>query len=289
MGLTTIAPVAAYTSDTSEPTPDNYSQFSEQERVSVNLIDSDLWLVDNSQLNGQTIDEPVVSLVSLLDWTTKDQTNVSLDNITAVSSSIGIPTTGTSGESNLLPSLDRSGEALLQLSEVTGSLQIDSATTPSGSGGSSSFSSGEISTTSTSDSSFSGDGGGTSSSIGTPFSASTSGTPDSPTATPTEEFPPSSTTSTSVSTPSETVPGTSSTPTSTTTSISTSTSTPTSTSTSTSISTPSLAPPSTEPVPVPFDVSSTLGLAIVLGIFGSRKLIQRYSSERWFHRFQRLG
>lgn len=268
MSLTTVASLEAYTSDTSQPSPDNYAEFSQQERVSVNLIDNNLWLVDSSQLNAQTISEPPVTLV---DWTTKDQTNVSLDNITAVASPIGIPTTAVSGESNLLPSINLSEGTLLQLPQITGSLQLDSATTPTSSGRSSGDLSTGMSGTSTTDRSFSGDGG-SNTSIGTPFSSQTTpDTPDSSTASPpNQELPPEGFVPTPVPTPVETMPGTPASP-------------PTSTTTSTEIP---LSPAPTPAVPVPFDVSSSLGLIIVLGFLGSKRLIKDYVIGRWFRRFQ---
>lgn len=258
MASTTVASVESYTSDSISPRPDNYAEFSDQTQVSLTLTDSNLWLVDTSQLAAQITDTSAT--VPLLDWTVKSQTTVSLDNIAADDRPISLATTSNSDFSQYLSS-DRSLESMLQLSAVSGETQLNGSATGSGLSNSSSFTSGNPSASSSTTSFVSGGDG--SSSSGSGFGSST-GTPISTT----------SKTSNPPTDGSDTPSGTPETP-----SISTSTSTDQ----TTPISPPNASSPS--PVPVPFQLSPSLGLAVLITIWGSERIVRTwYSQLRSKHR-----
>jgi len=272
MTSTTVAPPKDYTSASITPTPDNYAQFGAQTQVAVNLVDSNLWLVDSSKLAAQITNTSAT--VPLLDWTVKSQTTVSLDNITAVDRPVNLATGSQSGLSQYL-SADMPLDTMLQLSAVSGGVQLGGSASNSGSGGSSGFtSSGTSSLISTGSFQPGGESGG-----GIPSFSSSTGTQ----AGSTPQAPGTPTDGSNIST------GTSS-GTSTGTSISTSAGTPQITSTSTSKSTstiktvPNLPPSSSSnpPTPVPFDLSSSLGLTILIAIWGGERMVRFWHSQLRF-------
>lgn len=128
MSSTTVAPLESYTSTVA--TPDNYAQFGDVQGVEVTLVDSNLWLVDNTQLNMQTTD-PTTSVYMLQD--PSYQTIVPLKNIQATAAPISLPLTG-SGLESVLPGLDLPTGDALQLMSVTGSLALGSGSTPTAGG-----------------------------------------------------------------------------------------------------------------------------------------------------------
>lgn len=262
MASTTVAPVESYISDSIVPTPDNHAQFGVKTQVAVNLVDSDLWLVDSSKLAAQMTDTSAT--VALLDWTVKSQTTVPLENITAVDQPVNFSTSSQSDFSQYLSS-DLPSDSMLQLSAVSGSVQFGNSA-GSGLSSSSGFTSGDTSS-SISTTSFQSGGDGSGSSI--PSFGSSGGTPTSST-TETSSTPPDGS-----STPSTTSSGTPST-----TSSRTSSGTPELTSISTSTSTDQLVPNSppnavsNPPVPVPFDFASSLGLVVLIVIWGGGRMVR---------------
>jgi hypothetical protein len=268
MASTTVAPVESYTSDSIVPTPDNYAQFGVKTHVAVNLVDSNLWLVDNSRLAAQITD--TANTVPLLDWTVKSQTTVPLENITAVDQPVNLATNGQSDLSQYTVP-DAPLDGMLQLSAVSGQTRLGGSLGGSGGGSSSGSTSGGSSSliSTTSFQSESGSGAissfsGLTSLFKTSSTALTSGTPADGSGT----------------------------------STGTSTSTPTSTLTSTSTGTPELPatsaftdqtvpnfPPnisSNPPVPVPFDFSASLGLTVLIAIWGSKRMARFWCSHLRF-------
>ncbi|NJR65530.1 MAG: hypothetical protein HC772_09795 [Leptolyngbyaceae cyanobacterium CRU_2_3] len=268
MASTTVAPVESYTSDSIAPTPDNYAQFGVKTQVAVNLVDSDLWLVDSSKLAAQMTDTS--ASVTLLDWTVKSQTTVPLENVTAVDQPVNFSASSQGDFSQYLSS-DLPLDSMLQLSAVSGSVQFGNSASGSGLSSSSGFTSGDTSS-SISTTSFQSEGDGSGSSI--PSFGSSGGTPTSST---TET---SSTPSDGSSTPSTTSSGTPSI-----TSSETSSRTPELTSSSTSTSTDQLVPNSppnavsNPPVPVPFDFASSLGLVVLIITWGGGRMMRFWHSQ----------
>ncbi|MBI4782180.1 MAG: hypothetical protein HY785_12785 [Oscillatoriophycideae cyanobacterium NC_groundwater_1537_Pr4_S-0.65um_50_18] len=274
MASTTVAPVESYTSDSIVPTPDNYAQFGDETQVAVNLVDSNLWLVDSSKLAAQITD--TTSTVAVLDFTVASQTTVSLENITADAQPVNLATSGQTDLSQYtIP--DAPLDSMLQLSAVTGGVQFGSSAGSESGSSSGLTSDGFSSLTSTSSFQSGGDGGSSVPSFGSPSGSETSST--STTSTPDDGSGTSTDTSTGTSTDT-------STGTSTGTSTSTATSTPeltsSSTSTSTSQLTPNLPPntASNPPVPVPFDFSSSLGLTVLITIWGCKRMARFWQFQR---------
>lgn len=140
MSDVTVGSIQTYLDDTILSAP-TVSQNTSQERVSVTLTDSNLWLVDTSKLNGQTTDSQ--TQVSFLNLETSSQTTVPFENV-AFNAATAAPTgLATSDSSYLQSNLD--GNSLL-LAQVTGGTQLGSdgvsLTSAGSSGGTASTSSG---------------------------------------------------------------------------------------------------------------------------------------------------
>lgn len=134
MSDVTSGPIQTYVDDSILTSPTT-SQSSEQESISVTLTDSNLWLVDPSKLNGQTVDSQ--TQYTLLNLQTKYQTTVPFENVD-FNAATAAPASLTSSESSYLQSNLPQGNALM-LAEVTGGTQLGSegmslATTGSSSG-----------------------------------------------------------------------------------------------------------------------------------------------------------
>ncbi|XGV97105.1 MAG: hypothetical protein ACAF41_30835 [Leptolyngbya sp. BL-A-14] len=207
--------------------------------VSVTLTDSNLWLVDPTKLNGQTSDP--ATQFTLMDLQTKYQTTVPFDNVNFNATTLA-PAALTSSESSYLQTNLPQGSALM-LASVTGGTQLGSdgmslTSTGSGGGDTGGASSGGASG---SLSGGGGGGGGGSSSGGGGGGSSGGGA----------------------------------------TSGSSSNATPVGSSTQTGIATTQVTPSPQAtvspqaPVPVPFEVSPTIGLLFVLFLFSHKFLLKR--------------
>lgn len=249
----TVGSIETYVADSIWSEPGSYSQISAQEQVAVNLTSSTLWLVDTSKLNAETIDSPPVTLQ---DETVDYQTQVPFANIQATSDPIAL-STGFATETSLLES-SLSQDNFLQLSQVTGTIDLNSTTsaTPTGS-----LQAGltESTTQFTSSSTYqAATNGGSGATIAASGTATDSTTPE-PTASPTSE-------PTSTATASSTSPSTNPT-------TNSATNSTTASATQSPIPNPTTSP--TAAKPVPFDFSFTLGLFICIGIWIAEQMIQK--------------
>jgi hypothetical protein len=117
----TIGPIQTYVGD-SISSPSSANQNATQQSLSVNLTDSNLWLVDTSKLTGQTSNSQ--AQFTLLNLQTKYQTTVPFDNVNFTASTI-VPTGLMSSESSYLQSNLPQGNGLI-LAAVTGGTQFSS-------------------------------------------------------------------------------------------------------------------------------------------------------------------
>jgi len=239
MSDVTTGPIQTYSGDTTLATTTTLD--SDQERVSVTLTDSNLWLVDPTKLNGQTVDSQ--EQYTLLNLETSNQTTTSFDNVNFTASTVN--STGLTSDSTYLQSSLPEGDALM-LASVTGGSQLSSdgvSLTSTGSSGSSdSTSSGGTSGSLTGSGGGSGGSGATAPSGSSSTDSSTDGqSTDGQTTLST------TTTASDPQPPGSPQPGASPSPT----------------------GTPQL------PQPVPFEISPTIGLLLLLVIFGHRLLLKR--------------
>jgi hypothetical protein len=254
-----IGPIESYIPGSSWFDLTQYSDLGVQERVSVNLTASNLWLVDESQLNFQDSSEPPIVL----------------------------PGEGKLYESPVQISAIASPE--VTLSAVGGSYTTQSESTlpllPVETGGDVTFSgvNGEIDSDAASISTSSGQSSITVIQMMDPNSLTSSTSSDSPlfsTAYPNSD-PPQTTTTTTSDTPEPLFPPTSSTistpglapGTPSDTPSGTPSGTPSDTTSSTTASTPTSTP---DVVAVPFEINTTMGLLIFAFLIG-RKLYRRYT------------
>lgn len=132
MSDVTTGPIQTYVDDSSLSSTIT-SQNSTQERVSVTLTDSNLWLVDSSKLSGTTIDSQ--DQYTLLNLQPENQTTTSFENVNFTATTLS--STGLSTESSYLQSSLPDGSALT-LTSVTGGTQLSSdgmSLTSTGTGG----------------------------------------------------------------------------------------------------------------------------------------------------------
>lgn len=152
MSDVTVGPVQTYVDD-SISSFTSVNQNTTQESISVNLTGSNLWLVDTSKLNGETIDPQ--TQYTLLNLETKYQTTVPFENIDFTAATLTSPSLDGTDSSYLQSNLPLADS--LMLAQVTGATQL-------GSDGvsltSSSFSSSDSGITTGSSGSLSGSGGG---------------------------------------------------------------------------------------------------------------------------------
>lgn len=229
MSDVTSGPIQTYVDDSILTSP-TVSQNSIQERISVTLTDSNLWLVDPSKLNGQTVDSQ--TQYTLLNLQTKYQTTVPFDNVNFNATTIA-PASLTSSESSYLQSNLPQGNALM-LAEVTGGTRLGSEGMSLASTGSSDGTSGTSS-------------GGSSGGLSGGGGAGSSGAGVSP---PSDSSSPEQSTNTPPNTTGVTPQ-------------------------------PSVNPsaiPQT-PVPVPFEASPTVGLLLLLFVFGYKWMLKKMRLE----------
>lgn len=214
------------------------TQDSVQDSASVTLTSTDLWLVDTSKLNGETSDPQ--TQYTLATPETKDQTTVPFENVDFTATAYSLPALDSSTSSTLSTISDDS----LMLAEVTGGTQFSSDGT---SLSSSNFNGSSTGTGSTGSGSLTGSsgGGGSAGAGGAPSSSSGSAdgqaTDSAPSTTPSTS---PSTTSTAIAQSATTAPG---------------------------------QTPAPVPTPAPFEVSPTMGLLLMLLMFGYRVFRQNRS------------
>lgn len=238
MSDVTTGPIQTYSGDTTLATTTNLDPT--QERVSVTLTDSNLWLVDPTKLNGQTVDSQ--EQYTLLNLETSNQTTTTFDNVNFTASTVN--STGLTSDSTYLQSSLPEGDALM-LASVTGGSQLSSdgvSLTSTGSSGSSDSTSGGGTSGSLSGSDGGAGGAGASAPSGSSTASSTDGQSIDGQATPS-----TTTTTSDPQPPGSPQPGASPSP----------------------GGTPQL------PQPVPFEISPTIGLLLLLVIFGHRLLLKR--------------
>ncbi|GEM_PF-6962061 len=234
----TVGPIQTYVGDSILSSPTT-SQNPVQDNISVTLTDSNLWLVDTSKLNGQT-GNPQTQF-TLLNLQTKYQTTVPFDNVNFTAATVA-PTGLATTESAYLHSNLPQGSALM-LASVTGGTQLSSDGMSMTSAGSSGRDSGGASSSGSSGG-LSGAGG----SAGSAGSSTASG---------------SSSNSSSTGQSTQAVPKTSATV------------SPKATVSPQATVSPKATVSPQAAVPVPFDVSPTLGLMLILLMVGYRWLFQK--------------
>lgn len=234
MSDVTVGPIQTYSDDSLLSSSTTTSQPVVQNNVSVTLTDSDLWLVDTSKLNAQT--ESTTSSTSFLTLDPAAQDNTTFDNVTMTASSPLASSALESSSRSLQTNLPEGNS--LMLAEVTGGTQLSS----DGISTMSTSSSGSSSATSSGSTSGSLSGGGDSGGGGTSSSGGGAGTSSSSDSSSPGQSPNTSQTTTTSTTQTTTNPQ------------------------------PSTSPSS--PVPVPFEVSPTLGVLLIVVIFGYKLLFR---------------
>ncbi|HEY9621816.1 MAG TPA: hypothetical protein V6C78_15760, partial [Crinalium sp.] len=245
-----VGPIQSYIPGSTWFDLTQYSDISDQQQVSVNLTSSNLWLVDTSQLNGGTVDTAPISLVG------EGQVYQSAGELSAtgvLSYSSPILAAAPIGSLDPISSgLTTTSDTSVQYADINGTTGSSS---PGFSTDSGSFGSSSVVNLYTSEVSQSSDSA-------TPLlipGSSGSGTSTATSTTATTQ-PPGTTSTTSVTTTPGTQPPGSS------------TSDPgTATSTSLTIPPGTSSGITSDPVPVPFEFSPTLGLSLILiFVYGKR-------------------
>ena len=242
MSDVTVGPIQTYVNNlpTSSST---ISQNPGQGSLSVTLADSTLWLVDTSKLNEKTSNP--TTQITLMDLQTKYQTTVPFANVNFNAAAIA-PAALMSQSSSLQSSLPQDNTLLL--AAVTGGSQLSADGTSLASAGSSGSDPGGLTSVAASSGLFSASAGG-GSGAGSPGAGGTSSGISIGVAS--NASPSAQTDQTAASVNPQT----------------------TSSAQATISSQPIVnAPP---PAPVPFEVSPTLGLLLVLTIFGYKRLIKK--------------
>jgi hypothetical protein len=246
----TVGPIQTYLGNSTLSAP-TINQNPVQGNVAVTLTDSNLWLVDTSKLNGQTSDP--AAQFALVNLQTKYQTVVPFDNVNFNATTIAPAALPTSTGSYLQSSLPQGD--LFMLTSVTGGTQLSSngtlLTSSGASGGStggiaSSGTSGGLSNTGSGSASGGGAGGGGGSGGGSGGSSGSSAAPG---------------VASTAAVAGQSTPGATSNP-------------QTTVSPQATISPQPTVNPQ-NPVPVPFELSPTIGLLLVLLLFSHRFVLKR--------------